>query len=73
MDLILLPDDDLDLSAVNQSDWLSALLFQSLPSKLADIQTAVSKETSETETISDTPFQGNLADEMNLSDFVPRA
>ena len=66
-------DDNFDLSAVNQSDWLSAPPFWSLSSKLADTPTAASKETPETETTSDTPFQENLADETNLSDFVPGA
>ena len=56
LDLSLLPDDNFDLSAVNQSNWLSAPPFQSLSPKLAD-----------------TPFQENLADETNLSDFMPRA
>ena len=73
MDLSLLPDNDFDLSAVNQSDWLSTLPFQSLSPELADILTVASKETPETETTSDTPSQENLADETNLSDFVPRA
>ena len=73
LDLSLLPDNDFDLSAVNHSDWLSAPPFQSLSPKLADVPTAVSKETPETETTSDTPFQENLADETNLSDFIPRA
>ena len=73
MDLSPLPDDDFDLSAVNQSDWLSALPFQSLSPELADIPTVASKEMPETETTSDTPFQENLADETNLSDFVPGA
>ena len=56
LDLSLLPDDDFDLLAVNQSDWLSAPPFWSLSPELADILTAMSKETSETETTSDTPF-----------------
>ena len=73
LDLSLLRDDDFDLSAVNHSDWLSAPPFQSLSSELADTPTAASKETLETETTSDTPFQENLADETNLSDFVPGA
>ena len=71
MDLSPLPYDNFDLSAVNQPDWLSAPPFRSLAPELADIPTAVSKETSETETTSDTPFQENLANEMNLSDFMP--
>ena len=57
LDLSLLPDDDFDLSAVNQSDWLSAPPFWSLSPKIADIPTAVSKETAEAETTSDTPSQ----------------
>ena len=69
--LSLLPDDDFDLSAVNQSDWLSTPPFWSLSSELADIPTAASKEMPETETTSDTPSQENLADETNLSNFVP--
>ena len=73
LDLSPLPDNDFDLLAVNQSNWLSAPPFWSLFPKLADIPTAVSKETSETKTTSDTPFQENLADETNLSNFVPRA
>ena len=73
LDLSPLPDDDFDLSAINQSDWLSAPPFRSLSPELADIPTAVSKETPKTETTSDTPCQENLADETNLSDFVPRA
>ena len=73
LDLSLLPDDDFDLPAVNQSDWLSALPFRSLSPELADIPTVASKETPETETTSDTPSQENLADETNLSDFVPGA
>ena len=73
MDLSPLPDDDFDLSAVNQPDWLSMLPFQSLSPKLADILTVASKETPKTETTSDTPFQENLVDETNLSDFVPGA
>ena len=73
LDLSPLPDDDFDLSAVNQSDWLSALPFWSLSPKLADIPTVASKEMPETETTSDTPSQENLADETDLSDFVPRA
>ena len=71
MDFSSLPDDNFDLSAVNQSDWLSTPPFQSLSPELADIPTAASKETPETETTSDTPSQENLADETNLSDFVP--
>ena len=50
-------------------------LVPSLPEsfpKLADIPTTASKEMSETETTSDTPFQENLANEANLSNFVPR-
>ena len=70
LDLSPLPDDDFDLSAVNHSDWLSAPPFRSLSPKLADTLTAASNETPETETTSDTPFQENLADETNLSDFV---
>ena len=73
LDLSPLPDDDFDLSAVNQSDWLSTPPFQSLSPELADTPTAVSKETPETETTSDTLFQDNLADKTNLSNFVPRA
>ena len=73
MDLSPLPDDDFDLSAVNHSDWLSAPPFQSLSPELADAPTAASKETPETETTSDIPFQENLADKTNLSDFVPGA
>ena len=73
LDLSPLPDNNFDLSAVNHSDWLSAPPFWSLSSKLADIPTAVSEETPETETTSDTPFQENLADETNLSNFVPGA
>ena len=73
MDLSSLPDDDFDLSAVNHSNWLSALPFQSLSPELADAPTAVSKETPENETTSDTPFQEHLANKRNLSDFVPRA
>ena len=73
MDLSPLPDDNFDLSAVNQSDWLSAPPFRSLSPELADTPTAVSKEMPETETTSDTPFQENLADETNLSNFVPEA
>ena len=73
LDLSLLPDDNFDLSAVNQSNWLSAPPFWSLSPELADTPTAVSKEMPETETTSDTPFQENLADETNLSDFVPGA
>ena len=73
MDLSPLRDDDFGLSAVNHSDWLSALPFQSLSPELADTLTAASKETPETETTSDTPFQENLANETNLSDFVPGA
>ena len=73
LDLSLLPDDDFDLSAVSQSDWLSAPPFRSLSPKLAGTPTAVSKEMPETETTSDTPFQENLADETNLSNFVPEA
>ena len=69
LDLSPLPDDDFDLSAVNQSDWLSAPPFQSLSPELADTPTVASKEMPETETTSDTPFQENLADETNLSDF----
>ena len=55
LDLSPLPDNDFDLSAVNQPDWLSTPPFQSLSPELADIPTAVSKEMSETETTSDTP------------------
>ena len=73
MDLSPLPDDNFDLSAVNQPDWLSALPFQSLSPELADILTVASKETPETETTSDTPFQENLANGTNLSDSVPGA
>ena len=73
LDLSLLPDDDFDLSAVNHSDWLSAPPFWSLFPELADIPTAASKETPETETTSDTPFQENLVDETNLSNFMPGA
>ena len=73
LDLSLLPDNDFDLSAVNQSDWLSAPPFRSLSPELADTPTAASKETPETETTSDTPFQENLANKTNLSDFVPGA
>ena len=73
MDLSPLPDDDFDLSAVNQSDWLSTPPFWSLSPELADTPTAASKETPETETTSDTPFQENLADKTNLSDFMPGA
>ena len=73
LDLGPLPDDDFDLSAVNQSDWLSAPPFRSLFPELADTPTAASKETSETETTSDTPSQENLANETNLSDFMPGA
>ena len=73
LDLSPLPDDNFDLSAVNHSDWLSTPPFQNLSPKLADTPTAASKETPETETTSDTPFQENLADETNLSNFVPRA
>ena len=71
LDLSPLPDDNFNLSAVNQPDWLCAPPFRSLSPKLADIPTVASKETSETETSSDTPFQENLANEMNLSDFMP--
>ena len=71
LDLSPLPDDDFDLSTVNQPDWLSTPPFRSLSPKLADIPTVTSKETSETETTSDIPFQENLADEMNLSNFIP--
>ena len=71
LDLSLLRDNNFDLSAVNHSDWLSALPFQSLSPELADTPTAASKEMPETETTSDTPFQENLADKTNLSDFVP--
>ena len=73
LDLSPLPDDNFDLSTINQPDWLCTLPFQSLSPELADILTAASKETSETETTSDTPFQKDLADETNLSDFIPRA
>ena len=73
MDLSPLPDDDFDLSAVNQSDWLSAPPFWSLSPELADIPTVASKEMPETETTSDIPSQENLADETDLSDFVPGA
>ena len=73
LDLSLLPDDDFDLSAVNHSDWLSAPPFQSLSPELADAPTVASKEIPGTETTSDTPFQENLADETNLSDFLPGA
>ena len=73
MDLSPLPDDDFDLSAVNHSDWLSAPPFRSLSPELGDVPTAASKETPETETTSDTPFQENLAHETNLSNFVPGA
>ena len=73
MDLSPLPDNDFHLSAVNQPDWLSTPPFRSHSPELADILTAVSKETSEAETTSDTPFQENLADEKNLSNFVPGA
>ena len=72
LDLSPLPDNNFDLSAVNQSDWLSAPPFWSLSPELADILTAASKETPETETTSDAPSQENLANETNLSDFVPR-
>ena len=71
LDLSPLPDDDFDLSAVNQSDWLSTLPFWSLSPELADTLTVVSKETPETETPSDMPFQENLANERNLSDLCP--
>ena len=47
--------------------------FRSLSPELADIPTAASKETPKTEITSDTPSQENLADETNLSNFVPRA
>ena len=73
LDLSPLPDDDFGLSAVNRPDWLSALPFRSLSPELADTPTVASKETPETETTSDTPFQENLANEINLSNFVPRA
>ena len=73
LDLSPLRDDNFDLSAVNHSDWLSALPFWSLSPELADTPTAASKETPETETTSDTPFQENPADETNLSNFVPGA
>ena len=73
LDLSQLPDGNLDQSAVNQPDWLSTPPFRSLFPELADIPTAVSKEMSEIETISDTPFQENLANETNLSNFVPGA
>ena len=73
LDLSPLPDDDFDLSAVNQSDWLSAPPFWSLSPELADIPTVASKEMPETETTSDIPSQENLADETDLSDFVPGA
>ena len=73
LDLSPLRDDDFDLSAVNHSDWLSAPPFRSLSPKLADTPTVASKETPETETTSDTPFQENLADETNLTNFVPGA
>ena len=73
LDLSPLPDDDFDLLTVNQSDWLSALPFRSLFPEIADTLTAASKETPETETTSDTPFQENLADKTNISNFMPGA
>ena len=72
LDLSPLPDNNFDLSAVNQPDWLSTPPFRSLSPKLADIPTAASKETSETETTSDALFQENLADETNLSNCPER-
>ena len=50
LDLSPLPDNDFALSAVNQSNWLSAPPFRSLSPELADIPTAASKEMSKTET-----------------------